>query len=91
MWRVSRNEGSPSELQVNEPATEMYAPVRQLAPIELPAGEPEITEISNVREIGMRDRFGSQQKPYVLHFVRHLLEDYNFEKVISKLYLYHSM
>jgi len=39
MWRVSRN----------EPATEMYAPVRQLAPVELPAGEPEITEISNVR------------------------------------------
>ena len=49
MWRVSRNEGSPSELQANEPASEMYAPVRQLAPVELPAGEPEITEISNVR------------------------------------------
>ena len=40
--------------------------------------------------IGMHDSFGSQQKPYVLHFVRHLL-DYNFEKVISKLYLYHSL
>ncbi|KAG2421416.1 hypothetical protein HFD88_005391 [Aspergillus terreus] len=49
MWRISPNEGSPSELQATEPAKEMYAPVRQLPPVELPAGEPEITEISNVR------------------------------------------
>ncbi|KAL5358137.1 hypothetical protein BJX96DRAFT_145994 [Aspergillus floccosus] len=49
MWRASRNEGSPSELQSTEPAKEMYAPVRQSPPVELPGEEPVIAEMSNVR------------------------------------------